>query len=149
MPGPTVLLLTVVAVALLVVLAALARRAALSWAGGTIEVSLRLKQPGHGRGWVNGVGRFVGEELHWYRVFSLSPRPRRRYARGELEVLRRRAPSGAEFRALLDGAVVMECRADGRPLELAMSCSAVTGFLAWLESRPPGATLPPVGGAGR
>ena len=149
MPGPTAVLLTVLALALLLVLAALARRAVLSWAGGTIEVSLRLKQPGHGRGWVNGVGRFVGDELQWYRVFSLSPRPRRRYVRGELEVLRRRDPSGAEFRALLDGAVVMECRAAGRPLELAMSCSAVTGFLAWLESRPPGATLPPVGGRGR
>ena len=142
MPGPTALLLTAVAVALLVVVAALARRAALSWAGGTIEVSLRLKRPGHGRGWVNGVGRFVDDELHWYRVFSLSPRPRRRYPRGELEVLHRRDPSGAELRALLDGAVVMECRAGGLPVELAMSRSAVTGFLAWLEARPPGATLP-------
>jgi hypothetical protein len=142
-PGPTALLLAVLAAGLLLVVAALARRAALSWAGGTIEVSLRLKRPGHGRGWVNGVGRYVEDELYWYRVFSLSPRPRRRLARGDLEVLHRREPSGAEFRALLDGAVVMECRAGGRPVELAMSRSAVTGFLAWLEARPPGATLPP------
>ena len=142
-PDPTALLLLAVGLALLLVVAALVRRAALSWYGGTIEVSLRLKQPGHGRGWVNGVGRFVDDELHWYRVFSLSPRPRRRYSRGDLEVVNRREPSGAEFRALLDGAVVMECRAGGRTVELAMSCSAVTGFLAWLEARPPGATLPP------
>jgi hypothetical protein len=131
-----------VALALLVVLAGLVRRVGLQRAGGTVELSLRLKRPGHGRGWVNGVGRFVGDELHWDRVFSLSPRPRRRYSRRDLQVLRRREPSGAEHRALLEGAVVMECRVGDRPVELAMSCSAVTGFLAWLEARPPGATLP-------
>jgi hypothetical protein len=37
----------------------------------------------------------------------------------------------------------MECRSSGGDVALAMSPSAVTGFLAWLEARPPGATLPP------
>lgn len=126
----------------LVLAVGLLRRVVLQRAGGTVELSLRLKRPGHGRGWVNGVGRFVGDELRWYRVFSLSPRPRRRYSRRTLVVLRRREPTGAEHRALLDGAAVLECRADGRPVELAMSFGAVTGFLAWLEATPPGATLP-------
>jgi hypothetical protein len=36
----------------------------------------------------------------------------------------------------------MECRAPEGPVELAMEAGAVTGFLAWLEARPPGATLP-------
>ena len=137
----TVLLL-VLLLLLVVVLAGLVRRVGLQRAGGTVELSLRLKCPGHGRGWVNGVGRFVGDELRWYRVFSLSPRPRRRYSRRDLEVLRRRDPSGAEHRALLEGAVVMECTSDGRPVELAISRSTATGFLAWLEATPPGATLP-------
>ena len=136
------LLTSAVGLALLVVLVGLLRRLGLQRAGGTVELSLRLKRPGHGRGWVNGVGRFVGDELQWYRVFSLSPRPRRRYSRRDLEVLRRREPSGEEHKALLEGAVVMECRVGDRPVELAMSGSAVTGFLAWLEARPPGATLP-------
>lgn len=136
-----VLLLVLVGL-LLVVVAVLVRRVGLQRAGGTVELSLRLKRPGHGRGWVNGVGRFVGDELRWYRVFSLSPRPRRRYSRRDLEVLRRRDPSGAEHRALLDGAVVVECSSGGRPVELAMSRSTATGFLAWLEATPPGATLP-------
>lgn len=134
--------LAVLAVAVALLLAVAARRRGLQAAGGTVEVSLRLKRPGHGRGWVNGVGRFVGDELRWYRIFSLSPRPRRVLSRRTLEVVRRRPPSGAENRALLDGAVVMECRVGDRPVELAMQPSAVTGFLAWLESRPPGATLP-------
>ena len=135
-------LLLLLVVLLLVLVAGLARRVGLQHAGGTVELSLRLKRPGPGRGWVNGVGRFVGDELRWYRVFSLSPRPRRRYSRKSLTVLRRREPSGAEHRALQAGAVVMECRVADLPVELAMSSSAVTGFLAWLEARPPGATLP-------
>ena len=136
------LLLTAAALLVLVLVAGLLRRIGLQRLDGTIELSLRLKRPGHGRGWVNGVGRFVGDELQWYRVFSLSPRPRRSYSRRDLEVLRRRDPSGDEHKALQDDAVVMECRTGERPVELAMSGSAVTGFLAWLEARPPGATLP-------
>ena len=122
--------------------AGLLRRVLLHRGGGTIELSLQLKTPGHGRGWVNGVGRFVGDELQWYRVFSLSPRPRRCYSRRDLQVLTRREPSGGEHRALLEGAVVMECTSSSGRVDLAMSRSAVTGFLAWLEARPPGATLP-------
>ena len=136
------MVLGAIACALTLLLAVAARRRGLEAAGGTVEVSLRLKRPGHGRGWVNGVGRFVDDELRWYRVFSLSPRPRRVLSRRTLEVVRRRPPSGAEHLALLDGAVVMECRVGDRPVELAMQPSTVTGFLAWLESRPPGATLP-------
>ena len=138
----TSLLLSGVALVVLVVALGVARRWALQRGGGTIELSLQLKASGHGRGWVNGVGRFVGDELQWFRVFSLSPRPRRRYSRRDLHVLRAREPSGAEHRALLAGAVVLECRAGGRPVGLAMSRSAHTGFLAWVEARPPGATLP-------
>ena len=138
----TSLLLAAVALVLAVMGLALVRRFVLQRGGGTIELSLQLKSPGHGRGWVNGVGRFAGDELQWFRVFSLSTRPRRRYSRRTLDVLRTREPSGAEHRALLAGAVVLECRADGRPVELAMSRSAHTGFLAWVEARPPGATLP-------
>ena len=136
------LLLALGLAAVLLVVAGLLRRLALQRAGGTIELSLRLKTPGHGRGWVNGVGRFCGDELLWYRVFSLSPRPRRRYSRRTLEVVRRRAPSGAEHRALQQGAEVLECHAQAGPVQLAMTSDAVTGFLAWLEARPPGATLP-------
>ena len=131
-------LLLVVVLAVLV----LVRQRWIQSSGGTVELSLRLKRPGHGRGWVNGIGSFAGDELRWYRVFSLSPRPRRVLSRRDLQVLRRRDPSGAEHLALLKGAVVMECSVGERPVELAMQPSAVTGFLAWLEARPPGATLP-------
>ena len=134
------LALPLLAVLLLLVVAL--RRRWLQSAGGTVELSLRLKRLGHGRGWSAGVGFFDGDDLRWYRVFSLSPRPRRVLSRRDLHVVRRRDPSGAEHLALLSGAVVMECETGLGPVDLAMSPSAVTGFLAWLEARPPGATLP-------
>ncbi|MBC7375696.1 MAG: DUF2550 domain-containing protein [Frankiales bacterium] len=127
----------------LLLLAVAIRRRLLARAGGTIELSFRLAPADPGQGWINGVGRFAsGGELRWYRVFSLSPRPRRVFLRRELEVTGRRAPAASEARALHGGSVVLECRSGSGPVELALDAVAVTGFLAWLESRPPGATLP-------
>jgi hypothetical protein len=134
--------LALVAVVVLPVLAIAVRRRALHRRYGTIDLSLRLARRGHGRGWVLGVGRFEGDDLQWYRVFSLAPRPRRTLSRRTLAVAGRRTPRGPETLALLSGAVVMECLAPEGPVELAMEAGAVTGFLAWLEARPPGATLP-------
>jgi hypothetical protein len=118
------------------------RRRFLSRSGGAIELSLRLKPKSQGRGWVLGVGRFVGDDLQWFRVFSLSSRPRRTLSRRDLEVRARRLPRGPEAMALLKGAEVVELRSSQGPVEIALDPSAVTGFLAWLEARPPGATLP-------
>jgi hypothetical protein len=134
-----------IALLLLVLLPLLAiggRRRLLQRRGGTVDMSLRLRSSPHGRGWALGVGRFEGDCLEWYRVFSLAPRPRRRINRRGLQVIRQRAPTGPETYALLKGARVMECATAQGPVELAMEPSAVTGFLAWLESQPPGATLP-------
>jgi len=128
--------------ALVALLAVAARHRGLQRAGGAVEVALQLRAAGDGRGWSNGVARFVGDELRWYRVFSLSGRPRRTLSRGDVRVTGQRQPSAAERRALLAGTVVLSCRASEGPVELAMQQGAVTGFLAWLEARPPGATLP-------
>jgi hypothetical protein len=128
--------------AVLLLLAVAVRRRWLQSAGGTVELSLRLRRLTYGRGWSNGVGFFDGDDLRWYRVFSLSLRPRRVLSRRELQIVRRRPASDAETLALPDGAVVMECAVRGGPVDLAMQPATVTGFLAWLESRPPGATLP-------
>jgi hypothetical protein len=117
------------------------RRRVLQRGGGTIDLSLRLKTRSRGRGWVLGVGKFVDDELHWFRVFSLSLRPRRRLSRRTLEVVERRPPTGPEVFALLKGAVVLECRDGAGPVQIALDAQAVTGFMAWLESRPPGVRL--------
>lgn len=136
-------LLAVLVVVVAVFVAARVRRRLLQRRGGTIELSLRLKPRPRGRGWVLGIGRFVDDDLEWYRVFSLASGPRRTLSRRDLQVVGRREPDRTETYALLQGAVVMECRTSAGPVELGMDPSAVTGFLAWLEARPPGATLPP------
>ena len=118
------------------------RRRFLSRDGGAIELSFRLKPKSQGRGWVLGVGRFVGDDLQWFRVFSLSGRPRRTLCRRDLQVRTRRVPKGPEALSLLKGAEVVELHASTGRIEIALDPSALTGFLAWLEARPPGATLP-------
>ena len=35
---------------------------------------MRTEHPG--RGWLLGLGRYSGDALEWFRIFSLSPRPR-------------------------------------------------------------------------
>ncbi|MGH8969383.1 MAG: DUF2550 domain-containing protein [Actinomycetes bacterium] len=131
--------LAALVVALLLALGALAvRRRFITRSGGTFDCSLRLKPASHGKGWALGVGRYAGDSLEWHRVFSYSARPRRVMARRDLEVLERREPDGPEIFALLSGAVVVVCRQGSAPVELAMSPDALTGFLSWLESAPPG-----------
>jgi hypothetical protein len=114
------------------------RRRVLSRHGGTFELSVRVRSSQAGRGWVLGLGRYREERLEWFRIFSPSPRPRRTWRRSHLEIIGQREPTGTEAFALYGGHVVVECRAPGGPVELAMSPSALTGFSSWLESGPPG-----------
>jgi hypothetical protein len=117
----------------------LVRRITLLRGGGTVEMSLRLYPGGlQGRGWALGVGRFVGDDLQWFRTFSLSPRPKRVLTRQDLAVTERRIPTSGESLALMAGSVVLGCANHAGPVELAMTESALTGFLSWLESAPPG-----------
>ena len=118
------------------------RRRLLSREGGAIELSFRLKPKSQGRGWVLGVGRFVGDELQWFKVFSFSMRPRRTLSRRDLHVRARRTPMGPESLAVLKGAEILELVSGQDKVEIALDSAAVTGFLAWLEARPPGATMP-------
>jgi hypothetical protein len=129
-------------VAVLPLFAVYLRRVALQRTGGTTEVSLQLKTLTHGRGWVLGLGRYEGDDLLWFRVFSLSPRPRRRLSRRELQARTSRQPRGGEKRALLGEVTVVELTGPSGDVIMALDTNAVTGFLAWLEARPPGATLP-------
>jgi hypothetical protein len=119
------------------------RREWISRAGGTIDMNMRLSTFVPGRGWAPGLGRFSGDELRWYRVFSFGLRPRRVLVRHGLVVEDRRAPEGQERLAMPAGWVVVRCRGrfSGRnePVEIALAETAYHGFQSWLESAPPGA----------
>ena len=132
----------IVLVCCLLLLAVVWRRTLLRRRGATIDLCLRDTPPG--RGWALGLARFAGDELEWFRLFSLSPRPRRSLTRASLSVVERRRPATSELLSLMTGAVVVACKSPHGPIDLAMNDSAVTGFLAWLEAAPPGATLPSV-----
>ncbi|MFC5910254.1 DUF2550 domain-containing protein [Streptacidiphilus monticola] len=142
-----VVVIAVLAVGLAGLGAFAVRRRLIQRPGGTFDCSARLHpgEPGQaratrakGKGWIFGIARYNHDAVEWFRVFSYSPRPRRVLERSLIEVVERRSPEGQEELALLSGAVVLVCLHDGKPLELAMSEDALTGFLAWLEAAPPG-----------
>ncbi|MEP6762060.1 MAG: DUF2550 domain-containing protein [Sporichthyaceae bacterium] len=138
-----VAVLVVVALAAVAVLAV--RRRVITRRGGTFDCSLRLRPAQSGKGWALGIGRYSGDSLEWYRVFSYATRPRHVMGRRELEIIDRRVPEGAEVFALLSGAVIVRCREGsdmgndlGNVVEFAMGEDALTGFRSWLEAAPPG-----------
>ena len=131
------------AVLVLVILygvALIVRRRLLSRHGGTFELSYRVRSERVGRGWLLGLGRYSGDALEWFRIFSLSPRPKRVWQRDTLSYVGRREPEGRERMSLYPDHVVVLCSTPAGQLELAMSRSSLTGLQAWLEAGPPGTT---------
>jgi hypothetical protein len=122
-------------------LALVIRRRWISRAGGTFEFSVRVRSTRAGRGWVLGVGRYSGDHLEWFRIFSLAPGPKRVFRRSELEYAGHREAAGAEAYSLYSGHIIVLCHTPDGQVEVAMSSDALTGFLAWLEAAPPGQRL--------
>lgn len=128
-----------VLVVLVVLCLLFVRRALFARGGGTIEVSVRLTSRVPGRGWAPGFGRFAGDELRWYRMFSFALRPREVFSRRDLAIRSRRTPGGPELLALPADSLVLCCASSRSTVEVAMTEGALTGFLSWLEAAPPGA----------
>ena len=132
------------------------RRRWVSRSGGVFEMSFReapadaatvARDPGavstartaaSARGWTLGIGRYSGDVLECFRIFSLAPRPRRRLERDRVTYLGQREPQGMEVHALYAGHVVIACSTSRGVVELALAPEALTGLLAWLEAAPPG-----------
>lgn len=114
------------------------RRRLLARHGGTFELSHRLGHEGSGRGWILGLGRYSGERLEWFRIFSLYPGPKATWAREELTYDGRRQPMSAEQASLYPDHLVIRCDSPDGEVEFAMSAASLMGFQAWLEARPPG-----------
>lgn len=119
------------------------RRRALSHGGVVVDCALRL--PGApDTGWITGIARYHDEDLEWFKVFSLSVRPKvvlgRRVAR--VESHRLLSPEEAEQLPGLDVVTrlsdpSLEARGRGS-VELAMSRSSATALMSWMEASPPG-----------
>jgi len=128
----------VLALVLLYGLALVVRRRLLSRHGGTFELSCRVRSEKAGRGWLLGLGRYSGDSLEWFRIFSLSPRPKKSWPRGTLTYTGTREPEGAERMSLYPDHAVVQCESPEGLLELAMATSSLMGFQSWLEAAPPG-----------
>lgn len=112
------------------------RRRWLAGRGRVFECSLRRADTG--AGWTLGVARFRDDDLEWYRVFSLSLRPKVVFHRKETKVVRVRLPEPSEASELYDGHVVTELGGQHTGTLLAMGRPDLTAFSSWTESGPPG-----------
>jgi hypothetical protein len=133
-----VVLLCLVAVALLGILAVVVRRAALTRGLGAFDCSLRAETIRERSPWRHGVARYADEELLWFRVFGVRPRPVESLSRRRLVILGARPPEPAESNEVLPDWVVVRCSYGPMIVELAMNEGAYNGLAAWLESAPPG-----------
>jgi Protein of unknown function (DUF2550) len=125
------------------------RRYLLERSGGTVECALR--RPAAAGHWRLGLLSYQRDELYWYGALAVLLRPEQVFPRRALTVVSRRPVGEAESSALGSDRIVVEVAAKpstdastsrpGETLELAMSESALTGFLAWLEASPPGSHL--------
>lgn len=123
-----VILVVVVAFALIV-----ARQRYMLRSAGGIALAVRVR----GNRWQYGIGRYVGEELQWFRALGIGTRPTRSLRRSELKVLRRSNPSVNDLAALPASAVIVECSDSAGPITLGLGEGAFTGFISWLESSAP------------
>ncbi|WP_020657300.1 DUF2550 domain-containing protein [Amycolatopsis benzoatilytica] len=111
--------------------------------GGGVSVALRWRPDSPRSSWHLGLGRYEGEKFVWYRVWSLRTGPDRVFQRESMQIADRRDPSGSEAYAVPEGSTVLRCESsDQEAIEIAMGPGALTGFLSWLESAPPGRRLP-------
>lgn len=135
-------IVTAVLLLVLVVLVWLTVRRLRALRSGGVHASLRTRVDDSGKGWHLGVGRYHGDEFVWFRVLSLRPGPDRVIHRSGLEIADRRDPSGSELVGMPPSSRVLRFRdgpdTDVPEIEIAMSPDALTGFLSWLESAPPG-----------
>ena len=125
------------------------RRYLLERSGGTVECAMR--RPAAVGNWRLGLLSFQRDELYWYGALGVLYRPEQVFQRRALTVVSRRPAALEENSALGAEPVVVEVSVKpstdasgsraGEHIELAMSDSALTGFLAWLEASPPGSHL--------
>ncbi|GAA4030336.1 MULTISPECIES: DUF2550 domain-containing protein [Arthrobacter] len=108
------------------------RRFNLRRALGTVDASICTA----GNSWRMGVCRYQDSELEWFRLLSLSFRPKHSFRRSSLELLGRRKPTEEERTKLQPDVVVVELRHEGQSFMLAMRFDAYAGLSSWLEAGP-------------
>ena len=130
----------VLGIVLLYGIALIVRRRLLARHGGTFELATAPGPTSPGAVGFSGSAATPNSTLEWFRIFSLNPRPKEVWQRGDLAYAGRREPGGVEQLSLYPEHVVIRCTSSHGDVELALSQEALMGFQAWLEAAPPGAT---------
>lgn len=127
-----------VALTLVLFIGMATRRWLIARRGPTFDLSVTCQIGADAGGWIVGVGRYRGDELEFFRLFSLWPYPRYRFRRGTVEIVGRRDPSARESRRTHHSFVVAQVETQNQVEQVALTPGALTALLAWLESSPPG-----------
>ena len=129
---PFIVLATVFALLVLALCLSGVRRFNLRRALGTVDASICMA----GNSWQMGVCRYQDNDLEWFRLASLSMRPKHTFRRSSLELIGRRKPTESELVNVQPDAVIVELRYEGQDVLLAMRFDAYTGLSSWLEAGP-------------
>ena len=116
------------------------RRRWLTGQGGVFDCAIQLKANASTGGWSLGWARYRGEEIQWFRAFSLSLSPKFRFRRAGTEFVGSRKPAEGEAMELYAESVILriEDHLTSRERSLAMSRDSATALVSWLEAAPPG-----------
>ncbi len=139
--GWVALLVLVLVLLVIAGLIALSLRRRVLQRDGGFDLCVRLHPGQWGGGWVFGIGRYQGDRILWFRTFGVGLRARQVFLRRELALLKRSEPGPEDGVHVPPGHILLACRYDGSPIDLTMDALAVTGFVTWLESAPPGEHL--------
>jgi len=132
-PGlPFIVLATVFALLVFTLCLFGVRRFNLRRALGTVDASICVA----GNSWQMGVCRYQDNHLEWFRLASLSVRPKHTYRRSSLELVGRREPTESERVKVQPETVIVQLRYEGRDVLLAMRFDAYAGLSSWLEAGP-------------
>ncbi|MEQ4518579.1 DUF2550 domain-containing protein [Pseudarthrobacter sp. B907] len=129
---PFIVLATVFALLVFALCLSGVRRFNLRRALGTVDASICMA----GNSWRMGVCRYQDNDLEWFRLASLSVRPKHTFRRSSLELVGRREPTESELVKVQPGSVIVELRYEGQDILLAMRFDAYTGLSSWLEAGP-------------
>ncbi|MCX6498190.1 MAG: DUF2550 domain-containing protein [Arthrobacter sp.] len=129
---PFIALATVFALLVFTLCLSGVRRFNLRRALGTVDASICVA----GNSWQMGVCRYQDHDLEWFRLASLSVRPKHTFRRSSLELIGRRHPTEAELVRVQPETVIVELRYEGQDILLAMRFDAYTGLSSWLEAGP-------------
>ncbi|MGO4491815.1 DUF2550 domain-containing protein [Arthrobacter sp. 2YAF22_2] len=129
---PFIALATVFALLVFTLCLSGVRRFNLRRALGTVDASICVA----GNSWQMGVCRYQDNDLEWFRLASLSVRPKHTFRRSSLELTGRRQPTESELVKVQPETVIVELRYEGQEVLLAMRFDAYTGLSSWLEAGP-------------